>query len=186
MLPEFYETVISNYDELVNRIDSIKSIFRKSKAYRVFLKHIKEALEMRQCNFFDKIEEYKEFDFLDNKVDIEMHHIVFLEVIALMCGEKLLDDIPEDKPHYVTIYQIVDEIIRVHFMDYLPVAMMSTTVHQLYHAGKYVIDKYDEKTLHKGNYKDFYKEYGKYFTDEVFDWYSTIGITKEDFKEKEK
>ena len=40
MLPEFYETVISNYDELVNRIDSIKSIFRKSKAYRVFLKHI--------------------------------------------------------------------------------------------------------------------------------------------------
>ena len=40
----------------------------------------------------------------------------------------------------------------------------------------YAIDKYDEKTLHKGDYKAFYKEYGKYFTDEVFDRYSTIGI----------
>ena len=167
MINEFNEITIKSPEELLERIDEIERIFRHSKEYRHFLKFLKEDLSMRTCDFFCSLEEYAGLDFVEERIDLEAHHQIRLYELALIAGLYLLS-----KNEYITVYDVVNELILMHYEDMLPFVMLSTTIHQLYHAGKY---KLQNETLHLGDYKKFISKYKNYITEDVIEHYKEIG-----------
>ena len=174
MISEFNEIIIQDVTILLDKIDEIERIFRHSKAYNIFLKYMKETLKIRKCDYFVSQEEFKNIDFVDSKIDLEMHHQIRLYELALIAGEYLLDNIDVKNGEYITVYDVVNELIIMHYSDYLPFVMMSSTMHQLYHQGLYTLK--DNETVHKGDFKAFVKKYKKYITDIIKDEYMEINV----------
>ena len=174
MIQDFYELIINDYTVLLDKVDEIERIFRHSKAYNVFLRYLKETVKIRKCDFFISEEEYKELDFVDNKIDIEMHHQVRLFELVLIAGQYLLDRIDTNNGEYITVYDVVNELVIMHFSDYLPFVMMSTTIHQLYHKGLYTIKVND--SVHLGDYTGFINRYKDYITDHIVNEYMELGL----------
>lgn len=174
MISDFNEVIITDINSLIDSIEDIERVFRHSKAYRVFLKYMKETLKMRKCDYFVSNEEYKTLDFVDSKIDLELHHQIRLYELALMAGQYLLDRIDVTKGEYFTIFDVVNELIVMHYEDYLPFVMMSTTIHQLYHNGLYTLK--DNETVHKGRTKDFIEKYNDYITEDIINHYKEINV----------
>lgn len=164
---EYYETsLIKNHEDLINNIPKIESLFRNSKIYKNYIGSIREGLQIKNCAFF------KDKDF--SEVELQLHHVFQLYNIVLLVGMKRIDQLKKDE--FLTVFDIVNDVIQFHLKDYPIVMMLSTTLHQLYHSNQYELPK-NSKQLHSGNYKGFIEEYQEYLDkEEITKVYSYFDI----------
>lgn len=167
----YYEgSIITTEDELVFHLPKIESLFRNSKIYKNYIYSIREGLDKKNCSYFTD----KDF----SNVSLELHHIFKLNDIVLLVGTKMLDELQEGE--FLTVFDIVRGVIDFHLKDYPVVMMLSSTIHQLYHTGQYVLPR-DSKEFYSGNYKDFIEEYFDYLDrEEVISRYEYFGIDVSD------
>lgn len=165
--PYFKDYMIFTLDDLMEHLKEIKKKIRNSKEYRKYLAYIKEEIKIRSCDFF------KEFDAIDNDVDLEMHHIISLEELVVIVGSYMVDQLKEGE--YLLTFDIAKEVMKIHFEHLIPVVMLTKTIHQMYHSGLYAIDK-ESKSIDIGLYKIFASKYGKYFDINVIETYNYYGI----------
>jgi len=84
-------------------------------------------------------------------------HIIFLQDLVKIVGAKMLLELkPGD---FILAFDIAREVILLHFEDLIPGAILTTTIHQALHAGKYTI-KQNSKSVNLGNYKELVRRYG--------------------------
>lgn len=133
-------------------------MIRTSPEYKYYLKYIYEDLQIRNCDFF------KEWEV--EEVDMEFHHILFLADLVILQGTLMLCNLKEGE--FLTTFDIAKEVILLHFEDLVPGIILSTTIHQAFHAGLYTLNK-DSKSLNLGNYKEFVKRFGKFLTEKDID-----------------
>lgn len=167
---EYYDNkLIRTFEELLENTNRIESLFRNSREYKNYIAGIKEGLQIKNCAFFVD----KNFDDLS----LELHHqCPTLYNIVVLVGSKMLTNLEEGE--FLTVYQIVDEVIKFHMKDYPTIVMLSKTIHELYHSGQYVIPT-KTNTLHLGKYKDFINEYFPYLVESDLDGLVYFLNTKE-------
>ena len=148
----FDNNLIRNFDELLENTKRIESLFRNSREYKNYIAGIREGLQIKNCAFFS------DRDFTE--VDLELHHIFpKLYDIVLIVGGKMLLKLKDGE--FLTVYNVVDEVIKFHMKDFPTVMMLSSTVHQLHHTGQYQLPKFTN-SLHIGKYKEVFNEYSEF------------------------
>lgn len=167
MIPMFNECVIRTVDDLLEKVDSIEKYVRHSKEYRFYLKYMKEELKLRSCNFFCNV------DFVDNDLSLELHHIITLYDLCVLAGRKLLDKLKEGE--FLTTFDVAKEVIMMHFNDWIPVVMLSKTIHEMVHANLYEL-KPHTPMINVGIYTSFVKAYGKYLLPDHYIKYKELGV----------
>lgn len=156
---DYYDrSIITSMDDLINSTKRIESLFRNSREYRNYICSVREGLEKKNCAYFTD----KDF----SEATLELHHIYSLYDITMLVGTKLLTEL--DKDQFLTVYDIVNELIDFHMKDQPIVIMLSRTVHELYHSKQYELPR-DSKELHLGKYESFIKEYREYLDSEEKD-----------------
>ena len=152
----YYEnSIILNEETLTSKIKFIERMVRSSKEYKDYIKCVRETDDIKGCAFFkDKNLE---------EVVLEIHHLITLWDLCMMCGLKLIDNL--DKEEFLLCSDVAKEVIFLHMKDMIPVVSLTQTIHQLVHNGEYKIPP-DTDQLHLGDYKEFIKEYKNYLNKE--------------------
>lgn len=151
--------VIRGLDDLTDRAYSIESAVRHSPEYRNFLGYVKEDLAIRNCDFF------KTIDFVEEDLTFEMHHMIpfTLYNVVMMAGGEMLTRLKPNE--YLTTLDVASQVIRLHMDDCLPICMLSKTIHEMVHAGKYDIEP-GSKSVHLGDYGKLISLYGDMMSDD--------------------
>ena len=119
-------------DKLIKRIERI---IRSSIEYKEYIKFLKEELDLNYCSFFSNVNW--------DDVTIEMHHSLFT-----------LYDIT------VTVWDVADEVMLIHYSNIIALTPLSTTVHELVHTG----DVFVPLQMQYGDWITFWNEYKNYMT----------------------
>lgn len=164
---EMRDYLIMDMEDVVNRAAKIESFFRNSVEYKNYLSYMKQTIGIHNCPHFGD-----DIDFVEEKMRIECHHIITLYDLVLMVGAKLL---LETEDEYITVFEVLTELVLLHLRDMVPICMLSLTIHEMHHNGLYEIPK-DAKSLHLGKYNEFYNEYKDFFSDKYFEKYEYFGV----------
>ena len=146
MIDEIKNIRIYTYDDLQKFIPRIERIIRSSPEYKQYLHYIYETLQIRNCDYFTEWN-------IEENITFNIHHLITLYNLVEIVGAKLLLD-----NDYIYTFDVAKEVILLHFKDYVPVILLTQTIHEALHAGLYKIKK-DSKSLNLGKYKEFVKEY---------------------------
>lgn len=145
--------IISQESHLLEFINDIERYVRNSREYRNYVVWLKLRHKNTICESLginsDELE----------GVRIEQHHHpITLFDVTYIIGMKLIDGLKKDE--YLTMYEIANEVIREHLVHKtIGTVALTTTYHELYHAGEYNITK---KDMIFGNYESFIKKYNEY------------------------
>ena len=164
---DYYDrSIITSLDDLINSAKRIESLFRNSREYRNYICSVREGLDKKNCAYFTD----KDF----SEATLELHHVYSLYDITMLVGLKQLSELENDQ--FLTVYDIVNELIQFHMKDFPIVIMLSKTIHELYHSGQYELPK-ESQQLHLGNYKGFIREYKAYLdAEEIIKLYKYFDI----------
>ena len=173
---DYYDrSIITSMDDLINSVKRIESLFRQSREYRNYIASVREGLQKKNCAYFTD----KDF----SEVTLELHHVYSLYDIVILVGTKLLTELENDQ--FLTVYDIVNELIKFHMKDFPIVIMLSKTMHELYHSKQYELPK-DSKELHLGRYENFISEYREYLdAKEIIKLYKYFNVDIENLINKQ-
>lgn len=145
--------VISNEDSLLYRVEDIERLVRSSREYKGWVYWKRTKHEQTIC----KILNIDTADF--KEVHIQQHHWpISLFDIVMIIGMKMISDLKEDE--YLTVFDIVSEVMKEHLDEhnYIGTVPLTTTYHELYHAGEQKLKLEDIN----GNYRGFLDKYRNY------------------------
>lgn len=156
----FYE-----YDDekkLKRYIKSIETLVRNSIEYRSYIKYLKEEQDLTSCKFLSNV------DVKDIKgVSIEFHHYPFnlYEIV-----DTVLKKQTDFYSHSTNIFEVANEVMRIHYENIIGLVPLTKTVHELAHNGEVFINL----NLVYGNVKKFIEDYNDYISQELFDALDTL------------
>jgi hypothetical protein len=146
---------ITEETSLLEMIPYIEKEVRKSKEYITWVMWLRKHHSLNTCDYFEDI------NALEAGISLEMHHVPTLFDVCYIIGMKMIDELPDG--NYLTTFQIADQVIREHIDDNIGVIPLTTTVHEMHHAG---LHKITPDKIH-GNYKAFFTKYYKYIPEDV-------------------
>ena len=161
-VPE-YDFVDWNLDDgrdFKSYIKSVKSSCRNSIEYKRFTKFLKDNMNMRQCSFFEDIDDsvYNSY----RGVKIEIHHEPFTieDIIGIVTRKRMAfgEDLDEEST--------AQEVMMLHYKGLVGLISLSSTVHKVIH-GRYQSIPLDHIY---GDYKKFMEMYKDFITDEQFEY----------------
>lgn len=155
MIRQFEEIKIKTPDDITDNIKRIEKMIRTSPEYKLYLSYIYEDLKIKNCDYFKKWGK-------DDEVDMEFHHIITLYDIIMLQGSLMLLNLKDNE--YITTFDLAKEVILLHYEDLIPGIILSTTIHQAYHAGLYQLDK-NSNSVNLGNYTEFIKRFSQLLND---------------------
>lgn len=128
--PRHYD--LGNDKQKFKYISTIERMCRSSKEYKDLIAYLRNSLGMSFCSFFHKVNQ-KNFD--KARIRIEIHHEPFTlyDIVAVVLNHRL----DEGEDH--DMLTICDEVMKLHYMGYVGLIPLSTTVHELVHSGKLFI-----------------------------------------------
>jgi len=170
MLTEFEDVKINTIETLEPVVKKIESMIRTSKEYRAYLHYTKDDLNMRFS------QTWKNIDFIENKISMEVHHLIKLYDIVMMVGTDMVLNLSGTE--YLMTWDIAKEVINLHLSDMLPVVCLAVTEHEMAHAGLLDITN-DNAMVHLGNYNSFIYTYQNYLTSDEYDIYKKYGVSQE-------
>ena len=132
-------------DKLIKRIERI---IRSSIEYKEYIKFLKEELDLNYCSFFSNVNW--------DDVTIEMHHSLFTlyDITVIVLNKQLINNIN------VTVWDVADEVMLIHYRNIIALTPLSTTVHELVHTG----DVFVPLQMQYGDWITFWNEYKNYMT----------------------
>ena len=140
------------YKEDINEklLKKLVTTVRNSLEYKEYIQFLKDELDMNYCSFFNNIN----WDY----AEIDMHHVMLTlyDIIYIVSMKKLNEE------SNITIYDIMEEVMKLHYECKVLLIPISKTIHELVHSG----DIFIPLNCAFGNFNEFYNEYKKYFTTE--------------------
>jgi hypothetical protein len=168
---DFYNLEI-HYEEKARQkfIKYIEKIIRRSYEYRAYIGFLKNELNITKCTFLPMIDinEIK-------KVGLEFHHYPYtlFDIVSIVLDEHIL--VRGEK--FINPFDIAEEVMELHFQNYIGLVPLTTTVHELVHSGKIFVNlKYVF-----GNYNKFINLYSSASSDS----YKQMLTNLEQLSEKE-
>ena len=144
--------VIMNDKDKIKCIKMIERIVRSSNEYKQYIQFLKQEIDMTKCTFFNNVNNKN-----NSSVSIEIHHEPFtLFDITSIVLEKYID-LSED----IDPLMIAEEVMELHYKNFVGLIPLSITVHQLVHDGKILIPLQNVY----GNYIAFLEEYDAYINE---------------------
>jgi hypothetical protein len=149
MKADFYNLEI-NYEEKkrIKFIKYIEKLVRQSYEYKTYIGFLKNELNLTKCTFLPMIDTNE-----IKRVGVEFHHYPFtlFDITSIVLDEHML--IKNEK--HINPFKIAEEIMELHFQNYIGLVPLTTTVHELVHSGKVFVNlKYVF-----GNYTKFMNRY---------------------------
>ena len=152
---DFYNLDI-HYEEKARQkfIKYIEKIIRRSFEYRTYIGFLKNELNITKCTFLPSIDvnEIK-------KVGLEMHHYPYtlFDIVSIVLDEHML--VRGEK--FINPFDIAEEVMQLHYQNYIGLVPLTTTIHELVHSGKVFVNlKYVF-----GNYNKFINLYSSALSD---------------------
>jgi hypothetical protein len=129
-------------------IKTIERFVRGSVEYREYVTFLKEEIDMNQCAFFPKLTR--------EDVGIEIHHspLTLYDITSIIFNYMQINEVEP------TVFDIADEVMKVHYEGLIGLIPLTNTVHELVHNGDVFIPV--DKVY--GNVKEFYNRYKDGFT----------------------
>lgn len=145
---------VKNQKDRTKLIKHIESIIRSSLEYKDYIKFLKTF--MNKDTFFPNIEQTG-----FNKVKIELHHapLTLFDIVTIVMNKH------EDESGKINIYDISEEVMKLHYQCKVGLAPLSKTTHKLVHSGKVFVTV----KMVRGDWISFYKEYFDYFPQDMID-----------------
>lgn len=140
-----------NRDKLIKRIEKI---VRQSYEYKELITFLKEEMDLDHCLLLSSLDL--------SLVKLELHHdpLRLYDVVDTVI-RKHEKKVGEDN---LNVFDIAEEVMEIHFKGMIPLVPITTTVHELIHAGEVFIPIQLIKQGGWGDYKLFYNEYKAYMT----------------------
>lgn len=153
----YYETNEWQDDDkiYIRLIKKIVKMIRTSYEYKNYISYLKEEIDMNSCSFFNKLTR--------EDISIEIHHapLTLFEIVSIVFA-KHVDKYGADN---INIFDISEEVIRLHYENFIGLIPLSITAHELVHQGEIFIPI----QCVYGKLKTFYNTYNKYFSQEQKD-----------------
>lgn len=147
--------IMSDKDK-VKAIKTVERMVRSSLEYKAYIKYLKQYIDMTKCSFFNNVNNKD-----GKRVSIEIHHEPFtLFDITQAVLEKQLDETGE-----VNLFNIAEEVMKLHYQCKVGLVPLSATVHELVHVGQVFIPLQSPR----GDYIAFLEEYDRYITMDMKD-----------------
>jgi hypothetical protein len=129
-------------------IKYVEKIVRRSFEYRTYIGFLKNELNLTKCTFLPAVDinEIK-------KVGLEFHHYPFtlFDITSIVLDEHML--VKGEK--HINPFKIAEEIMQLHYQNYIGLVPLTQTIHELVHSGKVFVNlKYVF-----GNYNKFINLY---------------------------
>lgn len=154
----FHTKTETEKDRLIKRIE--KEV-RASMEYADYINFLKQNIGMDACAFFNSINKRS-----NRKIRIEVHHapLTLYDIVKIVLEKRLAAG------EEINDLLIAEEVCRIHYNNQVGLIPLCKTLHEVIHnSNKLTIPMY----MIYGDYKNFLKEYGKYY-----DWEKDKGIKK--------
>lgn len=144
--------VIMNDKDKIKFIKMVEKIVRSSTEYKQYIQFLKQEIDMTKCTFFNNVNNKN-----NSSVSIEIHHEPFtlFDIVSIVV-EKYIDLNLDMNP-----LMVAEEVMELHYKNFVGLIPLSITVHQLVHDGKILIPLQNVY----GNYIAFLEEYDPYITE---------------------
>jgi len=136
-------------------IKTTERVIRSSMEYRDYIKYLKEVIDMTQCSFFTNVNS----NGARHKISIEIHHDPF--TLYDICEIILCKHINQSIP--LNPLTIAEEVMKLHYQNKVGLIPLSSTPHELVHAGKLFIPL----QCVAGEYIKFIEEYYNDISNEI-------------------
>jgi hypothetical protein len=172
MKGDFYNLDI-HYEEKsrIKFIKYIEKIVRRSFEYKTYIGFLKNELNLTKCTFLPMI------DINEIKmVGLEFHHYPYtlFDITSVVLDEHML--INGEK--HINPFNIAQEIMQLHYQNYIGLVPLTQTIHELVHSGKVFVNL----DYVFGNYNKFINLYDSARTDT----YNQMMQNLEQLSEKER
>ncbi|ALN97977.1 hypothetical protein Bp8pS_298 [Bacillus phage vB_BpuM-BpSp] len=145
---------LNDEKKYINYVKKVESIVRTSMEYKSYIGFLKNELDLNKCTFLPQVDmnEIK-------SVGLEMHHYPFtlFDIVNIVCEKRLLTpaNLNPILMLDITPFDIAEEVMKLHYMNYIGLVPITKTIHELAHSGKVFINlKYVF-----GNYEKFSQLY---------------------------
>jgi len=150
----YQSNLVTSEKDMYKLIKTVESNVRASLEYKDYIAFLREKIDMDKCAFFTNINNRN-----SRRVSIEIHHEPFtLYDITSIVVKKFISESWD-----LNIFDISDEIMRLHYSNLVGLIPLSKTVHSLTHDGKIFIPI----QLVYGKFLDFIEEYNDYIPDDI-------------------
>jgi hypothetical protein len=156
---DFYNLDI-HYEEKarIKFIKYLEKIVRRSFEYKTYIGFLKNELNLTKCTFLPGV------DINEIKaVGLEFHHYPYtlFDITSIVLDEHML--VRGEK--HINPFKIAEEIMQLHYQNYIGLVPLTQTIHELVHSGKvfvnldYVFGNYNKFiNLYSGAMSDNYKQ----------------------------
>lgn len=150
----------------------IKRFVRTSFEYRELIKWLRDALDMRACAVYEKVNNIDTYN-----ISIEIHHHPFtLEDIIVTVVNKRTEE-----RESLDIEDVCQEVMYLHYVMMVGLIPLSKTIHELVH-GNFLFIPIDRVF---GTVNEFILGYKKYMTPQILELYQENVKASETFKDHE-
>jgi len=124
----------TNDKELDKMIKDIEKIVRTSVEYKIFIRYLREEMNLSKCTFLSNIDNRNK---QHRKIKIEFHHypLTLYDITKLV----LLKMKGENESLFFDSFQVASEIMRLHYAGQIGLVPLTKTLHEMAHAGKLFI-----------------------------------------------
>lgn len=119
---------IYDLDDLESWIKQIEVKIRSSTEYSLWRHKILNINQERTCSILGIDTTELEY------VRVEVHHVIYLYYMVMTTGLYLLNNLPKGK-NYISVYNIVEEVLNDHLDEIVPYTVLTITSHQQVHDG---------------------------------------------------
>ncbi|QXN70164.1 hypothetical protein INTERNEXUS_123 [Bacillus phage vB_BspM_Internexus] len=140
--------ITSNEKERLKFIKRIEKIIRRSFEYKTYIGFLKNELDLTKCTFLPMVDT-KEI----KKVGLEFHHYPFtlFDIVSIVLDEHIL----VNGEKRINPFDIAEEVMELHYQNYIGLVPLTKTVHELVHSGKIYVNL----NYVFGNYTKFINKY---------------------------
>lgn len=145
---------VKNVKDRDRVIKHIETLIRSSIEYKDYIKFLKTF--MNKDTFFQNVEQTGY-----NKVKIELHHspLTLYDIVTIVLTKH------EDLYGKINLFNIAEEVMKLHYQCRVGLAPLSKTTHKLVHDGKVFVTV----KMVRGDWVSFYKEYLDYFPQDMIE-----------------
>lgn len=150
-VPLMVETFI-DAKEMIRFIKSVETMVRSSIEYKSLIKFMKTELSLNNCSYLNTLD--------TDTVSVELHHTPYNlhQIVEIVIAKHETLGLP------FTTFKIAQEVIELHYKNYIGLCSLSKTIHELAHSDERF---FIHKDLIIGDVESFYNLYKEYMSEDL-------------------
>lgn len=138
--------------EMIKFIKGVEGMIRSSIEYKSLIKFLRTELSFKNCTFLNTLN--------TESVSVELHHTPYnlFQIVSIIIAKHEMLGIP------FTTFKIAQEVIELHYKNYVGLCSLSKTMHELAHSDERF---FIHRDLIVGDVDSFYNLYNEYMSEEL-------------------